>query len=136
MFFDDVKTAPTRANPPAIAAVSGSHQGCFRYTAIATLPDSHRIVAQFRKTSSRVNVEVIKEALTTYTSWIPPTIIYDESECQLMFAPYAGECFAPQEFPPKQRSRLNALPGSSLTVTVVAARHHLLTSTRTSMIIC
>ena len=102
----DNDASPIDSNAITFEPGADSYQGCFSYTAVI-ISGSRRIVAQFRKNTDRVPVGVVEQALVSYQGWIPPTIVYDEKDWQLFFAPYAGASFARQapEYSPEHEIR-------------------------------
>lgn len=107
-FDADATTTPIDPNALIFDPGSDDCQGCFSYTAII-ISGSRRIVAQYRKSTDRVPTEIIQQALASYKSWIPPTIVFDSPVGQLLFAPYAGAPFARQDLGYSSEQRIRAV---------------------------
>jgi hypothetical protein len=108
-FDADATTTPIDPNVLTFEPGSDDCQGCFSYTAIIAISGSRQIVAQYRKNTERVPTQILQQALVSYKSWIPPTIVYDEPDWQLLFAPYAGISFARQQPGYSSEQRIRAV---------------------------
>jgi hypothetical protein len=91
-----------RRGEVVLEPLPGELQGCCSYTVLVNAEVDgvpQKLVAQFRKLDSILNPHIIDMALQTYTDrFVPICTIYDDCPLQLTTAPYAGECFAIQEF--------------------------------------